>query len=78
MRGRLVPSIQPDTPWRRRVFFGRCRQGAVLVLERPEEECVIGMTSTLDGDASSEIAINRERDIWERVLDEKICERDGE
>ncbi len=47
------------------------------MLKCPEEECIVWMAGSVDGNVPRKIAIDRESDIWEWVLDEKVY-NDGE
>ena len=57
------PSVEPDSP---RFVRGTCisSERAVCSLESPEEKRVVRVVWTVDSDVSSEVPVERERDIW--------------
>jgi hypothetical protein len=45
----------------------------VLVLPRPEEECVVRMALSVDGDIARPVPTEGEGHVRQRVLDLKVC-----
>jgi hypothetical protein len=67
-----VPSVQPDTPWLSLPLSGIGRQGSILTLEPPEEECVVWKPRAVDGDAPGPVSADVERDIRECLRDLEV------
>lgn len=63
-----LPSIQPDAPWYVTAVVGRSSEGPVLLLEGPEEKCVIGVTWPIHPDVARKTVCNREGDIRQGVF----------
>ena len=55
MRRDDLPSIQPDAPRHVSTVTSIGGEGAVFVLESPEEERVIGVAGAIHGDVSGKI-----------------------
>lgn len=58
-----LPAIKPDSPRFGTPFICGAGQRAVLSLESPEKQRVVGMVHTIDWDTSSPIPRKRESDV---------------
>ena len=61
----VLPSVQPHTPWLVRALARICGQGAVFLLEAPEEESIVGMTGTVYWQSSRPIPSQVPGDVGE-------------
>jgi hypothetical protein len=70
-----IPSVQPDTPRLSFSLSGVGRQGSILSLEPPEEECVVWEPRAVHGDAPGPVPSYIERDVRESLRDLEVYPR---